>query len=82
MLLSLNCRLKQVLLVLIDTFGLKVTLRELLVLEVLLLRLLAFVKRICQSLLLLKHSLTVQLDRLVDLKLDLGLSSLKSCHAV
>ena len=78
----MNCSLKQVLLILVDAFGLKVTLRELLILEVLLLRLLALVKRVCQPLLLLKHSLTVKLDRLVDLKLNLGLSSLKRCHAV
>ena len=32
--------------------------------------------------LFLKHSFIVQLDRLIDLKLDLSLTSLKFCHSI
>ena len=77
LLLSLNRRFKQVLLVLIDAFCFEVTLLQSLVLKKLLLRHLSFVKRVRQALLLLQNRLVIKLDGLVDLQLDLSLAPLE-----
>lgn len=81
LLFSLDGCLKKVLFLFVDAFGLEVALLQPQVFEELLLGHLSLVLRVCQPLLLLKHSLIVQLHGLVNLELEFSFAPFESREA-